>query len=188
MKGPKLVLTLVILIAVTLQLGASGTVSIYALVEKVVFEPDNRAPERIQIWGAFTLADGRVAGAPTLTPQRGYMYFSLPASPALREPVLKEWADFKAVAGTGQAVAFGDVGYIGAFTDELISRPAGKPPYLLLPVTPDNPVQARNILRPESAVPPSNPDPYIVNAGVVKLSNSGNLSAVINKLHMALTR
>jgi hypothetical protein len=35
---------------------ASDPVGVYALVEKVVLEPNEKAPERIQIWGAFSLA------------------------------------------------------------------------------------------------------------------------------------
>src|SRR3954465_12340094 len=102
---------------------ASGVVGIYAVVSKVVLEPNDRAPERIQIWGAFTLVDGGVGGK-TLTPHRGYMYFSLPGTGNFgtdnrgqREAALKEWADFRAIAGTGQAVAFGSLGYIGVFSD-----------------------------------------------------------------------
>ena len=136
----KAFLTVLILLLATSALTASGLVGIYAVVSKVVFEPNDRAPERIQIWGAFTLVDGGTGtGGKTLTPQRGYMYFSLPGTGNFgtenrgrKETALKEWADFKAIAGTGQAVAFGRFGYIGAFADELISRPAGMPPYVLM--------------------------------------------------------
>ena len=37
----------------TVPVGASDPVGIYAVVKKVVFEPNETAPERIQIWGAF---------------------------------------------------------------------------------------------------------------------------------------
>jgi len=35
------------------DLFASGRIGFYGIVEKVVFEPNETAPERIQIWGAF---------------------------------------------------------------------------------------------------------------------------------------
>ena len=47
-----------ILILVASALLASGTVGIYGMVSKVVFEPNDQNPERIQIWGAFTLVEG----------------------------------------------------------------------------------------------------------------------------------
>ena len=54
MKLVRLSLILVVLFALSAHLAASGQVSIYAIVEKVVLEPNDSAPERIQIWGAFT--------------------------------------------------------------------------------------------------------------------------------------
>ena len=39
-------------------LKASGPLGIYGIVEKVVFEPNEQAPERIQLWGAFAYVDG----------------------------------------------------------------------------------------------------------------------------------
>ena len=50
------------LIAATLSAQASDPVGIYALVDKVVYEPNDKAPERVQIWGAFSLAEGRGDG------------------------------------------------------------------------------------------------------------------------------
>jgi hypothetical protein len=190
MKLVRLSLVLLILVALSAQLAASGQVSIYAIIEKVVLEPNDREPERIQIWGAFTLSEQREDR--TLTPRRGYMYFVLPQIPgweSARAASLKEWADLKAIAGTGQAVAFGQIGYIGAFSDELISRPAGMPPYLLVPgAHGGNMLGSKNVLRPESAVPPTAPDVYQTNFGLVKLPNNGNMAPVIEKLKAALKR
>jgi hypothetical protein len=83
---------------------ASDPTGIYAFVDRVVFEPGEGAPERIQVWGGFALAkaenrnDYRDA-------ERGYMYFKLrPGDEAVCQA---EWADLKSVAGTGQIVAFG---------------------------------------------------------------------------------
>ena len=82
---------------------ASDPVGIYGLVDKVVFEPSEASPERIQIWGAFAIAEGY--GYTYKKAERGYLYYKLNAD----KPVAcrNEWADLKAVAGTGQIVAFG---------------------------------------------------------------------------------
>ena len=84
---------------------ASEQVGIYALVERVVLEPDDKNPQRIQLWGAFVTSRTRT------NPQKGYMYFALPASQ--QSTALKEWADFKATAGTGRVVAFGESFFVG---------------------------------------------------------------------------
>ena len=78
---------------------------LYAIVQKVVFEPNDKAPERIQIWGVFALADTVRGGNSYTKPQHGYLYYSLPKGK--ESTALKEWADFNAVAGTGQGIAFG---------------------------------------------------------------------------------
>jgi hypothetical protein len=108
MKTTRLIATSLVgvtLIFTAAALSASDPVGVYAIVQKVIFEPNDKAPERIQIWGVFALADTSRGGNYYTKPQHGYMYYSLPKG---RESVaLKEWADFKAVAGTGQGVAFG---------------------------------------------------------------------------------
>jgi hypothetical protein len=82
----------------------SDQTGIYARVDKVVLEPDGTAPERIQVWGAFALA--RKEDRNTYdSAQRGYLYFS--CKPGKEEICRKEWADLKAIAGTGKVVGFG---------------------------------------------------------------------------------
>jgi hypothetical protein len=82
---------------------ASDPHGIYAFVDKVVLEPNDKTPERIQIVGGFALAEGR--GDNYADAQRGYMYFKLRSGE--EEICRKEWADLKSVAGTGQIVSFG---------------------------------------------------------------------------------
>ena len=55
MKSLKLFLIGLILMTGAIKLAASGTVAIYAIVEKVVFEPHDSTPERVQ----FVDAAGR---------------------------------------------------------------------------------------------------------------------------------
>jgi hypothetical protein len=82
----------------------SDHTGIYARVDKVVMEPDATAPERIQLWGAFALASKE---PPYLydSAQRGYLYFS--CKPGKEDICRKEWADLKAIGGTGKVVGFG---------------------------------------------------------------------------------
>jgi hypothetical protein len=92
-------------------------VQIYGIVERVVFEPNEKAPERIKVYGAFaflyTNQEPVSSNAGPYAPHKGYLYFKLP--PVSREDsqeltqatAKREWADLKAVAGAGQAIMFG---------------------------------------------------------------------------------
>jgi hypothetical protein len=82
---------------------ASDPVGIYAAVERVVLAPSETAPERVQVWGVFALAD-RSHPDNYHEPVYGYLYYNADEKPDLAR---REWADLKGVAGTGQAVAFG---------------------------------------------------------------------------------
>jgi hypothetical protein len=91
-----------IMTSVTLR--ASDFVGVYAVVEKVVLEPSAAAPERVQIWGAFAVSDGK-SGSNYGTAERGYLYYACPPG---RETVCrKEWADLQSVAGKDIGVGLG---------------------------------------------------------------------------------
>jgi hypothetical protein len=89
---------------------ASGYVGIYEAIDKVVFEPDADHPQRVQVFGVFSLAQ---QGRPTefQPAQRGYLYFKLPSDPAASAQAVREWSDFKAKAGSGEAVGFWTFGF-----------------------------------------------------------------------------
>jgi hypothetical protein len=158
---------------------ASGPIGVYGIVEKVVFEPNEQGPERIQVWGAFAYADGGVVqGAGSSAVKKGYLYFS---NPTRSEIVLREWRDFKAVAGTGQAVGFGTWIYIGGFPKE----PDQVPPNGIYHPGGGNPIDLR--VRPESEAPKS-PAVYVANAGMVKLANEGSHAAIVKLLRDALKK
>src|SRR6202035_839247 len=97
----------VVVLTMTLSMGvasASGPIGVYALVDKVAFEPDADKPERIRISGVFiTALDDR--SEEYSAPQRGYLYFRLPR--AYDDLARREWADLKSIAGTRQVVGFG---------------------------------------------------------------------------------
>jgi len=81
---------------------ASDHVGIYAKVDKVVLEPANGPAQRVQVWGVFATAKPE-NGNDYASPQRGYLYFQLPAN---AEAARKEWADMQRLAGKGDVVAF----------------------------------------------------------------------------------
>jgi len=84
---------------------ASDRVAVYALVDKVVMEPNADKREQIQIWGVFSVADPNNRYS-YQAPQRGYMYFKLPDT---KEDIARnEWADFKSIAGKREVVGFGN--------------------------------------------------------------------------------
>jgi hypothetical protein len=97
-----LALGLCLLAVAALQ--ASDLVGVYTVVEKVVLEPNDTAPTRVQIWGGFALSDQK-SGSNYGEAQRGYMYYTCPAG---QEAICRrEWADLKTMAGKDSGVGFG---------------------------------------------------------------------------------
>ncbi len=86
------------------RLDASDPIGLYAVIDKLVLEPAEGKPQRVQIWGAFSLADTR-NNDDYGTPQKGYLYYS--CAPAQASTCQNEWADLKSVAGKGVGVGFG---------------------------------------------------------------------------------
>ena len=84
---------------------ASDWVAVYALVDKVVMEPNSDKPEQIQIWGVFSVADPKDRYS-YQAPQRCYMYFKQPEKN--EGTARNEWADFKSIAGKREVVGFGN--------------------------------------------------------------------------------
>jgi len=123
---------------------------VYGVIEKVVVEPATGPAERVQVWGAFALMETISLGFTGYVykqPQRGYLYFKLPAGSANIENARREWKDLASVAGTMQAVAFGywDRNRGDAF------------------ITVRSPAAA-----------PATPDVYHTDIGITKLNSNGN--------------
>src|SRR2546422_10481040 len=115
MKTARAILVVGVLLFVAADLIASGPVGIYAIIEKVIFEPSEQAPERIQIWGAFAVVGGGLTQPGTASkPLRGYLYFKLPDGSA-HAAAKTGWTDLKIVAGTVHASWFGNLGLVGRF-------------------------------------------------------------------------
>jgi hypothetical protein len=98
-----------VVLTMTLCLGvanASGPIGIYALVDKVAFEPNADKPERVRISGVFSVAEETPDNSTVYSaPQRGYLYFGLPKGS--QDLARREWADLNSIAGTRQVVGFG---------------------------------------------------------------------------------
>ena len=174
-------------------LAASGPVGIFGIVERVVFEPNDRAPERVRIFGAFAYVDGNEQTTIVTSPaRRGYLYFKLPttaennATPREIEAAKVEWADLKAVAGTGQAVGFGRWGYIAGFGQ---LSPDARPvlPAVILERKPGGGRATDLRVRPVTE-PPESPATYHPDAGVVKLPETGSHAAIVKELRAAMKR
>jgi hypothetical protein len=190
----KVLIALALTIVALVPLSASGPLGIYAIVERVVFEPNDSAPERVQVWGAFAYADigpgNQLRGASDA--KRGFMYFRLHPNPEATlaasqvELVRREWSDLKSVAGTGQAVAFGKWDYIGMFDGLAPDSRNFSPPYILERVPAMN-RQSQTDLRVRPATEkPASPAYYQMNVGVVKLTDTENFAAIIQELRRAL--
>jgi hypothetical protein len=177
-------LVLVSLFATTLNVRASGPVSMYAVLERVAFEPNETAADRIQIWGAFAYVQGGLR-SPSLTsdPQRGTMYFRLPANApeTQKQAIRKEWADLKAVAGTGQAIGFGSWFYFGDFSQapgngRILAQNADRS---------QGSVEVR--VRKDSDAK-GEPTVYTTDSGLVKLPATGSHAAVVAQLKALLKK
>ncbi len=94
---------LAVLLALAPAAPASDPVGVYAVIDKVVFEPGTGAAKRVQVWGTFARAQGH--GDTYTAPERGYLYFSV--APDKEDLCRREWADLKKLAGTQECVAFG---------------------------------------------------------------------------------
>jgi hypothetical protein len=174
-----LTLALILVILTAINVSASGPAGVFAVIEKVIFEPNEQAPERLQLWGAFAFVAGGIRGSFTSPPERGYLYFSIPASatPQQRETIRKEWADFKTVAGTPQGVAFGDWLYVGDFSNannrEIYAR---------------NSKGITGVMVYSSTASRPAPIAYTLNTGVVKLSATGGHAATVEQLRALLKK
>ena len=83
---------------------ASDPIGVFAKIDKVVMEPNDTSPERIQLWGSFCLANPKDRDS-YLPPEKGYLFFKLPTEKA--EVARTEWHDLKASAGSGEVIGFG---------------------------------------------------------------------------------
>lgn len=98
---------------------AGGPPPVYILVEKVVLEPDDQNPERVQIWGYFTHAPASNPRSDQFsTPVYGWMYLS-----GGGDECRKQWLRLRKDAGTGKVLPIGRCGE----AKETLALPIRKP-------------------------------------------------------------
>jgi hypothetical protein len=166
---------------------ASGSLGIYAIVERVAFEPNEQTPQRLRVYGAFAFVNGGINSAQGVTAaQRGMMYFTLKAPVAGRADSVamvarREWNDIKSVAGTGQAIGFGQWFYFGQFGN---FRPDGRGATAPQVVVHDGNDFGEMRVRAVSDTA-GLPAVYETNVGVVKLGEASH-ARVITALRAAI--
>jgi hypothetical protein len=140
------------------------------------------SPQRIRITGAFAYVSSNgneVFG--TSSAKRGYSYFRLPDETAVAARIRREWADIKAVAGTGPAIVFGNWFYTGGFG---ALQPDAKTTQII-ENSPRGGFSTDVRVRPESEAA-GTPVNYQTNTGVVKLSPDGSNANIVSALRAAL--
>lgn len=144
----------VLALSTSLVLAKRATIGIYGIVDKVEFEPSEKSPERVRIWGVFVVPVQMSSGG-YKAPQRGYLYFRI--APGMERVARQEWADLKALAGTGQVIGFAQ--YWVANPDD----PSGNPHHsLVVPVHRDG----------DAVVPDVYPLPHA--SGIVKTGDKAD--------------
>jgi hypothetical protein len=84
---------------------AVDPVGVYCILEQVVIDSDgNDPPGRVEMWGAFVLADSAMTGGYGRA-SRGYVYYACP--PGRSAACKSEWADLRWISGTGKATGYG---------------------------------------------------------------------------------
>jgi hypothetical protein len=124
-RFPILLLTALFVLGGT-AVRASDPIGVFARIDKVVLEPNDSSPERIQLWGSFCLADEKDRDS-YLAPQKGYLFYKLPAEKS--EAALKEWNDLKATAGSGDVIGFGSRHVPKAKVRSVNEKPENPDPY-----------------------------------------------------------
>jgi len=138
---------------------ASDPVGVYAIVERVVFEPSESAPKTVQVFGAFTAAvqpETRTYKPEEAYGPIGHGYLFYTCTPAQAATCAAEWSDLKSVAGKNEVVGFG-------------TRWGKAKPRLRL-----------------VSDAPSSPDMYETNIGVVKLGKYGDYPTLVAALKAAI--
>src|SRR5258708_7428175 len=82
----------------------NAAMGIYGVIDEVRFESGGTSQNLIRISGVFIVAAPMSSGEYIETPQRGFLYFRIPAG--MEKAALKEWAELEPFAGTGQVVGF----------------------------------------------------------------------------------
>lgn len=106
MKSAACLIGLLVVCVMTADVRAGGPPPVCMAVDKLVFEPNENTPVRIQIWGSFALLNDSkdTYGKPV----RGYLYYSV--APGKEDESRKEWAKLKKLVADRRLVSYGICG------------------------------------------------------------------------------
>lgn len=147
------------------SLSTSESIGIYAIVDKVAFEPNSGPAQRMKISGVFMRATSRSEYTP---PERGYLYLEI--VPERERLIRKEWEDLRAVAGTNEAIGF------ASRWEPNPADPNGNP---------RTPVFVRLYKDAESGTPEPHPFGF---GGIVKFGTRPDASPILAQLRAAHER
>jgi hypothetical protein len=94
---------LMIVLTLTAQASAGGPPPVCMAVDKIVLEPNDVAPTRIQIWGTFIFLED--SKAKYGNPVRGYFYYT--AVPGKEDECRRHWTNLQHLVQDDHLVAFG---------------------------------------------------------------------------------
>jgi hypothetical protein len=93
---------LIAALAIVVEARAGGPPPVCMVVDKLIFEPNQEAPTRVQIWGTFSfLKKNTTYGEPV----QGYLYYAL--AKGKEEQCRQEWARLEKLVADKHVVAFG---------------------------------------------------------------------------------
>jgi hypothetical protein len=96
---------ILIAMVIGVEARAGGPPPICMVVDKVVLEPNEQAPTRIQIWGTFVLLKNHSDYGEPVT---GYLYYA--AAPGKEAECRKEWANLRRLSTEKHVIGFGACG------------------------------------------------------------------------------
>ena len=105
MKKTACVTALLIAMALSTEVKAGGPPPVCMVVDKIVLEPDEKAPTRIQVWGTFIFCKDN---ATYDRPVSGYLYYT--AAKGKEDACRKEWAKLQKLVADKHIVAWGSCG------------------------------------------------------------------------------
>jgi hypothetical protein len=97
---------LMVALALSTEVKAGGPPPVCMVVDKVVLEPDEKVPTRIQIWGTFIFCKNNASYD---RPVSGYLYYT--ADKGKEDASRREWAKLQKLAADKHIVAWGSCGW-----------------------------------------------------------------------------
>jgi hypothetical protein len=105
MSRVKWAAALILAFAFAVEARAGGPPPVCMVIDKLVFEPNEEEPARVQIWGTFSFLKEKTNYG---KPVQGYLYYTLASGK--EEQCRKEWATLKKFVADKHVVAFGICG------------------------------------------------------------------------------